>query len=310
MKVILLLSILVVCSSKNYECLNSTLVKNTQICSYTLNDVTYVRPCSIGDSCSQKDGNIKYCQTNNIKKYEGVSCSINEECLSDNCVEGKCVAKVYEAYCTNSYQCARDSHCLIKCYPYPKLNETCSSVCELGFHCVKESTLTSKCMEMYTLSVGQSTLDDSLCFSNTARDGVCYDTRPKSREEFKSCESDNDCIMELINADGAVVGEKVGECKKTYLEEKYCYPSSTSEEWKNYVRVFNNAKNNRLVDKVHQSLIQNNPDEYSLSIKEALFAMEQHNVPSCVLDNKVVSIGSGYIKFSFALVALLLTVFA
>ena len=84
MKIILLLSLLVLCTSKNHACLDSTKIKDRNICIYETFDTNYYRPCPFGEICSGKpeggDDSLTYCIKTNIPKFYDEYCDLDDEC--------------------------------------------------------------------------------------------------------------------------------------------------------------------------------------------------------------------------------------
>ena len=98
MKIILLLSLLVLCASQNYACIDSSMIKDEKICKYVTNDTIYLRACPFGEICEKRpeggDKSLTYCEPLNLPKFHGEYCNLNTECYTNNCVKNKCIKKM------------------------------------------------------------------------------------------------------------------------------------------------------------------------------------------------------------------------
>ena len=167
-----------------------------------------------------------------------------------------------------------------------------------------------KCLEQFSVKAGGITKNKMLCESLFVKDVTCYDTRMKSGEEFQHCEHNSDCVTELIDGEGNVVGEGNTYCEVLSPNGWLCNPSSTSKQRKNYVKAFKEVRDNISKNKVHQSLVMKDDIErnifYSSVLREKLLDLYTYNIDDCITDNLYVLIGSGFIKVSFTMIALLL----
>ena len=330
MKIILLLSVLVLCASQNYACLDSSIVDDDKVCTYmqpqAMSMNVYTRPCPIGDACEDfadpNDPTRIYCKSLGLLKFHGDSCNINADCYSDKCVSNKCVAKEDNENCSEDYECGKHSFCMNgNCTKYATKDEICSDdlQCAFGYICANTDDGTMKCLEQNSIRAGSKADNKDLCESGFSQDGKCYETRMKSGVEFTKCSSDSECVTELIDGNGDVVKEDLTKCGVISREGLHCLPSSQSTQWKNYVKTFKEVRDSLDQYKVHQSFLINSQKEprisYNAKLRKANIDLYSYDVDACVIDTlfalAVDEGSSGFIKVSFALVTLLFfTIFA
>ena len=328
MKIILLLSLLVLCASQNYACLDSSILDDDKVCTYmelqTRN--IYTRPCPIGETCGDladpSNPTHIYCKSLGLLKFHGDSCNINADCYSDKCVSNKCVAKEDNENCSEDYECGKHSFCMNgNCTKYATKDEICSDdlQCAFGYICANTDDGTMKCLEQYSVRAGSKADNKNLCESGFSQDGKCYETKMKSGIEFPLCIGGSECATDLIDGNGDVVGKNFTKCDVLSRDGPHCFPSSQSTQWKNYVKTFKEVRDSIDQYKVHQSFLINSPEDPSISynakLRKAKLDIYTYDVDDCVIETLCVLAvdegGSGFIKVSFALVTLLFfTIFA
>ena len=317
MKISLLLSLLVLCTSKNLACLDSTKIKDRNICIYETFDTIYYRPCPFGEVCSRKFRGraITYCEKRNILKFHDEYCDIDAECLTKMCIDNKCIGREDGEPCEQDYECGKESFCNQRfgvCMRYATNNEICSSdlKCAFGYICVSTDNGTKKCLEQFSIKAGGKASDSRLCESYYISEGTCYDYRMRDNKELKVCTSRSDCIADILDGDGNVVGERKTSCSTIGRREHHCFPSAKSKQWKNYVKAFKEVRDNIKNNKVHQSILVNDFSSFSPILREANLDLYYYNVDDCVTDTLSVLLGSGFIKVSFAIIAMLFIMIA
>jgi hypothetical protein len=245
MKIILFLSLLVLCTSKNHACLNSTKIKDRNVCIYETDDTIYYRPCPFREVCMRPgtDDSLTYCQKLNILKYHDEYCNIDAECLTQRCVDHKCTGQDDGEACEQDYECGKESFCstqdgLSFCRRYATKYDTCNDYnlkCAFGYKCVSNDDGSMECREQFSVKAGEEVSDSSLCESGYSSKGICYDYRMKDNKELQVCTSRSDCIAELIDGDGNVVGEGTLGCSVLGPNEERCFPSAQSKQFKNFI---------------------------------------------------------------------------
>ena len=314
MKIILLLSLLVLCTSKNYACLDSTMIMDEKICKYETNDTIYLRACPYGEIWKRRpeggDSSLTYCQSLNLLKFHDESCNLNTECYTNNCVKNKCTGKADGESCDKDYECGKESYCEgYKCTKYATKNGDFSELeCPFGYKCVDTGNGLLKCIEYFSVKVGEIADDYILCESNVMMDNKCYDERMKNGKEFQECEYFSDCVTEVLDGEGNVVKESTTSCKIRGPNGWVCAPTSSSKQWKNFVKGVKEVRDNISKYKAHQSLFMDwdlkSGVIYNSVMREKLLDLYTYKQDDCILDNLVVLAGSGFIKVS--LIALLL----
>ena len=321
MKIILFLSLVVLCTSTNYTCLDSSMIGDEKICLYEAEYTNYYRPCPAGEICLGKvEGNnsLSSCQTLPIPKIHGESCNTNSDCITKNCIKNKCTGKEDGQSCDEDYECGKQSFCLRNnktCTRYANKNENCSDdlKCSFGYECVGTEDGAMKCIEQFSVKVGGKAEATKLCESKVGGNGTCYDTRMKDGIEFKECTKKSDCVIEVIDEKGNVIREDTNNCNTIGRHGFHCFPPTTSKQWKNYVKAFKEVRDNINENKFHQSiLLQDNLiTSFSPVLRKANLGLYFYNVEDCVINTVSVLVGSGFInKVSFTLIALLFTIIA
>ena len=162
-----------------------------------------------------------------------------------------------------------------------------------------------ECREQFSVKAGEEVSDSSLCESGYSSEGICYDYRMWDNEELKVCTSRSECIVEILDGDGNVVGVGTLGCSVIGPHEERCVPSAQSKQWKNYVKAFKEVRDDIKNNKVHQSILANDPSSFSPILREANLDLTFYNVDDCVTDTLSVLLGSGFIKVSFAMIAMM-----
>ena len=259
-----------------------------------------------------KDDSLTYCQTFPNPKYHNESCSINAECITNNCVNNTCVGKEDGQLCFKDYECDKQSYCdenSWACTRYATKNENCFYLeCAFGYECVYTDDDTMKCLEQFSVRAGGKAETAKLCESLYSINGICYDSRMKDGREFKKCTSDSDCVIEIIDGKGNVIREDTIMCNAEGPNGYHCYPSSKSKQWKNYVKAVKEVRDNVKENKVHQALIMEDSVSFSSVLREAVLGLSIYNFDDCVLNTIFVLLGSGFIKVSFTLIVLLFAI--
>ena len=149
--------------------------------------------CSIKNNMSftlQKCNNLKKCKFNtNInstceysqyeyyqKAYPGGECESNEDCLSNECKNGKCIGKKEGEKCSSSENCYFGYYCKNNiCEQLKNENEKCTSSneCKRNLACYNNT-----CTKLFSLKIGtQLNQNDSpfLCENGRVHDNKCLD---------------------------------------------------------------------------------------------------------------------------------------
>ena len=92
-----------------------------------------------------------------------------------------------------------------------------------------------KCLMMYSLERGEYSTDGKLCESGKVSGGRCYDTYSSSEDNPIKCKINDECVKVTLFGDKN--GTENSECYCTLLGENYCDYTTTSDEWKEFVKV-------------------------------------------------------------------------
>ena len=244
---------------------------NEEICSVDTYETIYLRPCPYGQSCTGQNfvlSDLMYCQIMMLRKHKGEYCDLNEECITDLCVDHKCIIVKDDEECGGDTECENHSFCRSEtktCIPYALKNRNCGNgmECAFGYKCVDHESGIKLCVEQYSIGIGAQADYDDLCESNFRYNNTCYNTKMKELKEFKECEYDSDCKIEIIDESGNVISEDRNPCSVIGQNGKHCKPSTTSLELINYVNAFREVRDNINSNKVHPSLISEAPKRYS-----------------------------------------------
>ena len=317
MKLILLFSLLLIYNADvPYACLDKTNIEDERICGRDWGITFFIRPCPKGEICKIQENALSYCEKKPIVKYEGDSCTIDEECISRYCRNNKCAFKLdkscfFDKDCPTGYYCPHFS-----CVSYSVKSEDCSykndNRCAFGYEC-EYINGRSECSELYSLKAGEKTFHKDFCESGFEKDGVCYDTKPVGGTEFISCTVSTTCQYKILDGDGDVVGTITGDCITNVAKESYCRASSQSKEWKEFVKAVAHVRETANNNKIHQSTLiedfNSKKFEYNSLLREKWLKLEQHGVDDCVLDGLFVSLGSGFINMSYMLMVVVFVIF-
>lgn len=133
-----------------------------------INGISYVKKCKKGKYCQKfKNGNYiqGICVNFKLPLFVDDACLSNEECLTQNCDNGKCKE---QDFCFNDNQCEKGKYCdmhktdgnTYKCTNMIKENEACYSSEECGkfMFCVKQSETDNQgnCKKIASVPEGSS----------------------------------------------------------------------------------------------------------------------------------------------------------
>ncbi len=103
----------------------------------------YIDSCPVNTKCEITPGNktgkcIPFPSTENLPAYPGGQCSVNSDCLSNDCQKGICNGKILGEKCESTEECSFQLTCLngYCVYPKPK-KEKCQndSECKMPLVC-------------------------------------------------------------------------------------------------------------------------------------------------------------------------------
>ena len=199
------------------------------------------------------------------------------------------------------------------CRRYAKEGDTCNNSnlkCAFGYICVSTDDGSMRCREKFSVKAGDKASDSRLCQSGYSSEGICYDYRMIDNKELKVCTSRLNCRVDILDGNGHVVGAGTVGCDVIGPNENRCLPSAQSKQWKNVVKAYKELRDDLKNNKVHQSIISINPPSFSPILRDAFLDLHFYNIDDCVTDTLYVLLGSGFIKVSFAMIAMLFIMIA
>lgn len=292
------------------QCLDSSITYDSNICYYKIDSLhVYMRSCSSGYECTleveSKKSRVYACQSKYKKKEEGSSCLLEEECITNNCKDNKCTAKVIGEVCDNDLDCSKDAYCNNGfCKASAKEGEECDSYkgCLAGYDCGRKEKDATKqtCIAEYSIPNGHYSSDSNLCESGLLdrETYLCYDTESKV-SEGASCETDSDC--KAIKIIGDTQTEISLSCTVTWEHKKICEFGSTSKRWTTYASYYKTEMQKK---KVSYSRANGRfsdfarTNDWNVNYYYFQTIPELYNAPSCILDFLNYS-NSQWLKLSF-----------
>ena len=206
----------------------------SQICSYEIEDPIIDSKC--------KDQSKDYIP---FKKLPSLPCKENKECISDKCVEGKCIGVNDGEKCKNSHDCNYGKTCRKegdenKCLAPVKEGEKCEkdTDCELNCGC-KEG----KCTKYFSLNNWEKTggtdyLNDfNFCKSGYVNEvGICMNISLKN--QTTECSFDSPCVYEYKDDQDKSQSMIIHQnclCGYNPFGKKYCLIGSGNYNYTRYL---------------------------------------------------------------------------
>lgn len=218
-------------------------------------DSYYFSGCLEGEQCVLEPSNIGQCGKKLAQKKEGESCSTKVECESYSCSsETKtCIQTQDENKCKEDANCGYNSFCFYSggnaesiCKPLKKEGEECEldNYCIFNYACgIVDETGKKKCAKMFSKKAGELSDNNLLCESGLASPDpnhedkyYCADYKMTSPECTPGDESG--CINTI--SFGASGTKEIQEpCKCKWSGEGVCRLDSSSTQWQNFIKVYN-----------------------------------------------------------------------
>ena len=321
LSIILCLSIILTSvHSKTYKYVCADKLKQGGVCFLESKDPTtkeataYVKKCGKGETCKPANADaLGGCYKDEINKLgdEDKECEVNEECISQNCVSGKCKYADDGAECKREDECKPSSYCLNgKCKAISKAGEQCDEnereSCMKGYICGKSGTDTeSKCIELYSVEDGTVVSDQSLCKSGQINiaDKKCITYTLTS----KDCDSSGECSY--TTKDGKI--ETFDFCDtKSDGKAKACRELN-GDLWDKYIEVYKKRLNkikddkdfNRLSSNWNRYLGDRNVSDAYLEWRyNVLFSDASDCVKDFIKQQEGVSSSSNFVVFNLMII--------
>ena len=228
------------------------------------NYIHYVSPCSKGKYCDVSISGLGTCikREKNELLSQGEKCKLKYECKSGICDNGKCGYLEDGTECKDGNSCKSTSVCVSNgtkfvCTALVGKGGKCEQdlECKLGLLCNEGN---NQCTEMFSLNDGEVATNDYLCKGGVRIDGKCATTSISDA----TCNSDGKCKVNFNNIEYEVY------CEEDFnLQKLFCPLQSDSEALKNYIKKFNDKKDDidedeefDVVDKLARYTVNDNKE--------------------------------------------------
>ena len=287
-------------------------LSDPEICISPLNDTSTFQLCSSNKTCSPPSEDpidLVKCEekkNNPLKKYSNLSCSNNNECYSNKCINNLCEGIKENEICNFTNECIYGKVCRFNnendtdktCQNPKKENEKCENEkeCENEYGC-----LNNKCTKYFSLKNGESenfNLNEFFSFCESGysdENGVCKNLT--LNEKKIECD-DNINTCEYYDNNGNIF--KVPEnclCGYNNLGKQYCLLGSGNENYTKFIRElkkyhFNNS-NCHLDERSYKGCLKDLEENKSEKINQIKYLInlkywakennKLYNIPECVL---------------------------
>ena len=186
------------CTTSN-ECASGSCFSGVCECAFCLyNPASCAGGCALPNTCfDNRPSTPNYC---GVKKADGGTCFVQDECVSGLCNQGFCTLKTPGATCTNDSECASNScfEGICECTTFCTYNSTsCPQGCSLPTECIAvPGQYVAYCG--IKEKNGGACYDDALCASDFCNEGFCT-----LKASGLSCAQDSDCASSnCLESDG------------------------------------------------------------------------------------------------------------
>ena len=203
--------------------------------------------CNIKTDIPDEDAKCEAYTPPKYKRYPGMICKENEDCLNNNCVNNECKETRENEICQSVDECEYGKTCR-------RPNETstvkvCTSGVQLGGKCEEDTDciltagcLNNKCVEYFSLedgeNVGKGRIPSflSLCKSGYAtEEGVCATLKLVGGISKYSTPCNNQCEYKTGNGD-TVTSESSCRCGYSREGTKFCQLGSGETNYTRYIQ--------------------------------------------------------------------------
>lgn len=241
--------------SKQYQCAEKTLLNEKCVLvekDENGKELHYISNCGKSETCRilAETEIIGVCFNRlpyKVVRWVGEKCTLNGECITKQCSDGKCIGIPDGGKCNNHHHCSNKSYCNNNGIweALLKKGDVCASSLDCDFplicgHNTKGDSM--KCMEMFSLENGSFTNDDLLCKSGYADNKESNEDKycAESTTSVEKCSLDDssECIQKVTFGTGETV-EKNKACNCTVSgKEGYCPITTDKEEWIEYIQTY------------------------------------------------------------------------
>ena len=284
-------------------------------------EVEYVKACSKGKQCAQplmdytsyNDFEIDYDDRVCVKivkyKFDGDKCTATGECMRGFCKDGKCQDVKDGGVCKNNADCSGLSYCSNGiCKKLGAEGDSCSEAgsCQLGLACGN-----NVCVKRFSLNDGDTTIESEACKGteseriniNNTYTKVCFSHTVN--DETCSIRNDSEgytCVYNKNYGGKTQKGTQNYECDQTAKGKWMCPLLETSDEFKNYVKKYDEKLKD--MDDEDKAKVQNRWNLDNRDVNKAYaeywyYVMMQDTDDDCIKDYyRRVDLSSNWIKLS------------
>lgn len=227
----------------------------------------FYKPCSNNQFCEKITTNYGQCMDRYNNMEEGEKCSMGLECKSGICSNGKCSYILDGNICNEDMNCKKTSFCKYRASGKPicaKLSgkgEEClfDNYCQFNLACgTIDTSGVKKCAEMYSLKAGEMSDNADLCESGyfATRNGISYCVEAVVNKTTCSFEEENPCPTYLIYNETIPTEIAFGACNCKWNGDMVCKPSSNSDSWKNFIKIYRDEVSKIKGEEIHASTMR------------------------------------------------------
>ncbi|MCQ2818571.1 MAG: hypothetical protein MJ252_14985 [archaeon] len=219
-------------------------INNPDTCSISVKGETKLQLCSSDKFCSftmknyLDQGKCSSSKNDEYKKYPGMDCEKDSDCMRNSCVQKKCKAVGKGEECKTAFECDYGLTCIDKKCNTPK---TEGQSCIVDYDCALNlGCLDGKCTKYFSLLDGSQTgfvnvhqKGLSLCRSGYASEfGECQSL--KLQKSTEPCDDNNPCIY--LNGTEKLIEPENCLCGLNSKGNKYCKLGSGDYKYKIYIQ--------------------------------------------------------------------------
>lgn len=234
-------------------------------------DSYYFNGCSEGEHCVLEPSNIGQCAKKLSQKKEGESCKVMVECESYLCATNNTCSHIPDGQtCNEDANCGYQSFCYYPgeskeergvCMPLKKEGEECAfdNYCEFNYACgiieIHENETIKNCTKMFSRKAGELSDNNLLCESGLASpnpdNNYTYQCADYKMSSTNCTPGDvSGCTNTISFGDNGSKTETEA-CKCKWDGQGRCNLDSSSEQWQNFIKVYNEEVKKIDPEKIH-----------------------------------------------------------
>lgn len=231
-------------------------------------DSYYFNGCSEGEQCVLEPTNIGQCVKKLTQKKVGESCTLMVECESYLCATNNTCSSIPDGnICNEDANCGYNSFCFYPgkseiergvCTPLKKEGEECAfdNYCIFNYACgIIDETGKKKCAKMFSRKAGELSDNNLLCESGLASPNPDNNNTYQCADYKMSSETctpgDVDGCINTISFGNKGSKNQTETCKCKWNGQGHCNLDSSSEQWQNFIKVYNEEVTKINPEKMH-----------------------------------------------------------